>query len=345
MPRLNLDKCGTESGCITYPADCTAETCIFTISYAATVNSIRFRLLSKQAQSQHSYVGMGISSDQKMNEVSDIAIQSVDGAISCEFTRKLKGNFTYYGHKGLAMLNVDYTASLESEDYHLYLVWGHPYEGSKESVHKHQLLPIVSQSKVAFNKKTRTKFYRLHDSVKVHVTFMVLAWFGAVSVAMVISRYFKNGFLNAKDTICGTKPWFQKELLHAGFGIAVMILTVVQVIMGLVRPDGDAGRKRMAFNWMHLLTGSASYILAAVTMLLGSSFSYMSEKMKSDGTGLLIALISVHVFTAFVFEIRKRCADSFKDAVVMATISLTLVRLIYISESFSVYLAESSSRN
>jgi len=96
----------------------------------------------------------------------------------------------------------------------------------------------------------------------------------------------------------------QKELLHAGFGIAVMILTVVQVIMGLVRPDGDAGRKRMAFNWMHLLTGSASYILAAVTMLLGSSFSYMSEKMKSDGTGLLIALISVHVFSA----------DSFKDA-------------------------------
>jgi len=66
MPRLNLDKCGTESGCITYPADCTAETCIFTISYAATVNGIRFRLLSKQAQSQHSYVGMGISSDQKM---------------------------------------------------------------------------------------------------------------------------------------------------------------------------------------------------------------------------------------------------------------------------------------
>jgi len=57
----------------------------------------------------------------------------------------------------------------------------------------------------------------------------------------------------------------QKELLHAGFGIAVMILTVVQVIMGLARPDGDAGRKRMAFNWMHLLTGSASYILAAVT--------------------------------------------------------------------------------
>jgi len=28
----------------------------------------------------------------------------------------------------------------------------------------------------------------------------------------------------------------------------------------------------------------------------------------------------------------------------MATISLTLVRLIYISECFSVYLAESSSR-
>jgi len=29
------------------------------------------------------------------------------------------------------MLNVDYTASLESEDYHLYLVWGHPYEGTE----------------------------------------------------------------------------------------------------------------------------------------------------------------------------------------------------------------------
>ena len=38
---------------------------------------------------------------------------------------------------------------------------------------------------------------------------MVVAWFGAAGIAAIVSRYFKDGFMNSTDMSCGVKPWFQ----------------------------------------------------------------------------------------------------------------------------------------
>ena len=99
----------------------------------------------------------------------------------------------------------------------------------------------------------------------------------------------------------------QKQVLHAGFGIAVMVLTVLQVIAGMCRPGPDTGKKRVAFNWVHRLAGSLSYILAAATMFIGSRMEYMTERMKTTGTGLLAGLVVVQMVTAFILEISSAC--------------------------------------
>jgi len=86
-----------------------------------------------------------------------------------------------------------------------------------------------------------------------------------------------------------------------------MILTVVQVVMGLARPDGDAGTKRIVFNLMHRLTAIVVYVLAAATMMIGANIHYMSETMKTAGKGIVGGLFGFQIFAIFVLEIRKRC--------------------------------------
>ena len=91
-------------------------------------------------------------------------------------------------------------------------------------------------------------------------------------------------------------------MLHAGFGIAVMCLTVLQVIAGMVRPGPDSD-KRLLFNRIHRFLGIVTYILAAITMFIGSRISYMTDRMLVTGTGLLAGLVVVQVFYAVLMEI------------------------------------------
>lgn len=87
-----------------------------------------------------------------------------------------------------------------------------------------------------------------------------------------------------------------------------MVLTVLQVIAGMCRPDPDSGKKRIIFNWIHRISGALSYILAAATMFIGSNIGYMTETMKTTGTGLLAGLVSLQIVTAIILEISSACS-------------------------------------
>ena len=63
---LDVASCGESSGCVTYPKDCTPETCHFAVSYKTVSDGIRFRLTNKRAAVTSSYAALGISLDQKM---------------------------------------------------------------------------------------------------------------------------------------------------------------------------------------------------------------------------------------------------------------------------------------
>ena len=63
------------------------------------------------------------------DQISDVVIQSVDGALICEFTRATRGTFTYYGLTGAEQHTVDLSSSIDSADYYLYVAWGSAYVG------------------------------------------------------------------------------------------------------------------------------------------------------------------------------------------------------------------------
>ena len=80
--------------------------------------------------------------------ISDVAIQSVDGAISCEFTRKVSGYLQFYGLKGLENKSIDYQSGLDNAEHHLYLAWGPPYEGEASVYPPHPLINSHANSHV-----------------------------------------------------------------------------------------------------------------------------------------------------------------------------------------------------
>lgn len=110
MPQLNLDKCGTESGCVTHPKDCSADDCNFAISYFPVVGGIRFRLLNKQAKSLQSYVGMGISRDQKMVNFiwdTDKSVSIIETIFCAPLYRCISNSFRIF-ERGMVKKNWDF---------------------------------------------------------------------------------------------------------------------------------------------------------------------------------------------------------------------------------------------
>lgn len=75
--------------------------------------------------------------------------------------------------------------------------------GAQETVEKHEELPIVSKSKVAFGSKSKGVFFRLHDAVKVH---------GKI-ISFITSHYktLKQGSSrNRRQLLLSGRKWYSK---------------------------------------------------------------------------------------------------------------------------------------
>ncbi|KAI4806978.1 hypothetical protein KUCAC02_017765 [Chaenocephalus aceratus] len=64
---------------------------------------------------------------------------------------------------------------------------------------------------------------------------------------------------------------------HPYIGCTVMVLSLIQLVMGALRPAPDSPVlclcicRRVIFNWMHLVTGTAGQVLAVACVFLGVS--------------------------------------------------------------------------
>jgi len=56
-------------------------------------------------------------------------MESVDGVFSCEFSRKLDAVIQYYNRNNLQNLSIDYSQSVNTPEYYLYLAYGGNYVG------------------------------------------------------------------------------------------------------------------------------------------------------------------------------------------------------------------------
>lgn len=85
-------------------------------------------------------------------------MHTVDGALTCEFTRRLQSSFTYYGLAGPAVYDVDYTPSLNTPNYYLYVAWGKPYAGKKSG----SILRVISSVAYVFSHSQNSEILRIY---------------------------------------------------------------------------------------------------------------------------------------------------------------------------------------
>ncbi|XP_013420216.1 ferric-chelate reductase 1 [Lingula anatina] len=216
-----------------------------------------------------------------------------------------------------------------SKPWILFLGWGHLYTGT-DVVGHHKELPLITSSPVDFQSTAVHYGQTLSVEVQAHGTLMTVAWVALAGFAMVVARHYRNAFGN---NCCGIKLWFQihrlimilvagctaagivlifvyvgdwREVatLHAGFGLAVMGIVLLQMIMAFCRPDPDASRRRV-FNWAHRIFGKLSHVVAVVALFLGVNLSLLPEKFRFNQTVVLGVWVITQILWEVILEIMK----------------------------------------
>ncbi|KAI2807574.1 DOMON domain-containing protein frrs1L [Blomia tropicalis] len=151
---------------------------------------------------------------------------------------------------------------------------------------------VVSESLIDFK---LVGFISAHSKmflVKLHASFMVLAWVGFVSIGIITARYFKPLWLS--HSMFGVRIWFaihrscmiMSIILitigaisiaiyaetfvvgpHQIVGCIALAMAILNPIGAIFRPDCDA-ENRWVFNWIHWLMGNVGHICAIAAIFL-----------------------------------------------------------------------------
>ncbi|GFO37178.1 ferric-chelate reductase 1 [Plakobranchus ocellatus] len=233
-----------------------------------------------------------------------------DGTLACTFNRKL----SYPREPRVFDLH---------EPYYLMVANGEAVSGNKFP-HSYETLPLVSAEKVDVRKisMARKGMGRLYPMVKTHGTAMTLAWMFFASIGVFISRHGRAMFNYSRPrnllvwyhihrfcmamaaflTCAGFvlilvesqgysqishTPDNRYRALHPPLGMLLVILTMVNPLMALFRPE-QSSPSRPTFKWAHWGIGMFAWILAIALLATGLDL----PKSQAD-------LISVYVVFAF----------------------------------------------
>ncbi|KAF1372753.1 hypothetical protein PFLUV_G00251860 [Perca fluviatilis] len=203
-----------------------------------------------------------------------------DGVIQCRFQRNI------LVPQGGNRFNLN-------QSYFLFLTHGISHQGV---IHRHQRQPLISTNQKAITGYPEDLVgSRSPLLLKFHGVLMLTVWMWTVSTAIIIARHYKDCWPDT--TLLGQKLWFQLHRTmavlavvltavaftlpfiyrmgwskhaasHPYIGCTVMALSVIQLIVGFLRPAPESPRRRI-FNWVHLVTGTAGQILAVGCVFLG----------------------------------------------------------------------------
>lgn len=266
--------------------------------------------------------------------VSNVSMRYENGRLYCDFVRPAFAYLTVM----TARKTVQYPFDLsQAGAYYLYLGWGRVYPGSYGSLLKHDVLPVVSPDTMNMSNVRTYYFNSLPTEIQVHITLMVVAWVGLASIAAVVARYFRSGVLNAGKlnrkpawlqihrgmtfaavplTLAGfvlifayMRRWSKTAAVHAGFGVAVAALTVLQSATALCRPQPTSSRRR-AFAWFHRIVGGLTWVCAATCVVLGVNVAYVPPRLALWGTAVSALWIALQVLFVVILEALQCCSES-----------------------------------
>ncbi|CAH1773712.1 unnamed protein product [Owenia fusiformis] len=258
--------------------------------------------------------------------------------VTCRFRRPRSMNVTWISNdKTTPATTTEVTFDLLSDTWHLFIAYGDAYDGTDVG-HKHGPLPLITHDKVDLQQKTLVYAYSLPREVQAHGAMMIIAWVLCAGVSIIFARSFKN--LGDDKMYCGAKLWFQlhrilavlaflltvgafviifvykKEFvkdgrtqIHAGLGIAVQTLVLLQVVMGTLRPGPDS-KFRPAFNTVHSINGGLCWALAASTMINAfTNISILPGNLKFVNLIVISVAVGLQVLWDIGFAINKYKKD------------------------------------
>ncbi|XP_058159120.1 ferric-chelate reductase 1 isoform X2 [Dasypus novemcinctus] len=341
---FSASECGNKKFCIRSPLNCDPEkepACIF-LSFTRDDQSV----MVEMSGPSNGYLSFAFSHDRWMGDddaymciyeeqtvhiqpshltgrsypemnsrdaLEDTAWRLADGVMQCSFRR----NISLPGFKNRFDLNTSY---------YIFLADGAAHDGR---IYKHSQQPLIT-----FEKYNVTDYpedvggSRSLPLLKVHGALMFVAWMTAVSIGVLIARFFKPVW--PKAFLFGEAAWFQIHRLlmattsaltciafflpfiyrggwswHAGyhpyFGCLVMTLAVLQPLLAAFRPPLH-GPRRQIFNWTHWSMGTAARIIAVAAMFLGMDLPGLNlpDPWK---TFAMTGFVAWHVGTEIVLEI------------------------------------------
>lgn len=269
------------------------------------------------------YYSTGRSSPgiENFNGISSVNNEMEGSVIRCRFAREKAGN-------GDKVFDIS-----SGKEYNLLVARG---SVSTTNINNHQNNRKSTSEKVDF-----TKFQNLggtnqaHGLVKTHALLMTLAWAVLVPVGVFMAAYHKN-FIGNKDC-CGTKLWFVLHRLlvlagvtlniigfilifvHVGgyskftanfhkahpiLGIIVMVFSVINPVMGMLRPGLDS-KHRELFNACHSIVGYLAYSIAFATLMIGTRLN------SANTPKFLLWVYFGHCMTYVALSILFRVADHY----------------------------------
>ncbi|KAI8783208.1 ferric-chelate reductase 1 [Biomphalaria glabrata] len=381
MTLINWDECGETKGCLLYPRYCSgADNCKAGLTYKMNTNdsTISFEMMAKA----EGYVSMGLSHDALMgddqtiscttlfdtvniqngfnfavnqaikynirepkNNLTNLEAAKIDGTIMCRFTKPISEQMNVVLEEFGDYPPTPFTFNTR-EKLFVFIAWGKTYTLT-DVIAYHTEMPFVSEDSVDF---TENKIHRgsvMPTLIRAHASLMAVAWLGFAGLAIIMARYYKEGFNDKK--FCGIKIWFhihrisaimtflltvaglvlvlvkldgkitqdESAYTHMCLGFTVVALVCAQVLSGLLRPGLDS-KIRPLFNFFHKLMGTAALIIAAAAIINAYKITDFTYEMRQFGertvavwAGTFVFLEIVHVaYNYFASRVLVMRADS-----------------------------------
>ncbi|XP_059174051.1 putative ferric-chelate reductase 1 homolog [Physella acuta] len=359
--------CGKSKGCLLYPRYCTGGDCKAGVSFYVNGSTVNFELMAKA----DGYVSLGFSDDMIMGNDQTISCATLFDRVSIQHgfnhlqkynSRELKNNLTLLEAAKIngriccrfsrpVTMAMDVAVD-ESEDgatkkltfnlnnkHYLFIAWGKVYTLT-DVLGYHTEMPVISETEINFYDVTIYRGSVMPNLIRAHASLMATAWMGFAGLAIVIARFYKDGFQDKK--FCGIKIWFHLHRIsafmtfaltvaglvtvlvkldgqitqnesaynHMCLGFTVVALVCAQVLAGLLRP-GPHQKLRPFFNFFHRFLGFTALVISAATIIYAYKISNFSYEMQTFGektmavwagafTCLLILLTGYRYFAAKV---------------------------------------------
>uniref|UniRef100_A0A1I8IDJ7 Reelin domain-containing protein n=1 Tax=Macrostomum lignano TaxID=282301 RepID=A0A1I8IDJ7_9PLAT len=284
--------CGTEFGCVRSPALCDTANCEILVKFLYLEAENRLRLL---VHAVGNFVSLGLSDDDKMGDdltltctggqggysmqlgynpkyrrlnerhrwtpMQNKYIELLDtGRIRCDFTLPWTVNIrTYLNPRQSSEPPVLRSFDLRTPRY-VFVAYGNTYRDSS-SVQQHTEMPAISTSQVNLQSRDGYSAHRISGLRRAHGSLMLTAWQFLMPLGANLALFYRCLFMKSYGNVQLWFHMYSNTQSHGAMGLTIVCLTVVQILMGALRPDKDSP-KRPWFKIAHQIVAYTALSLA-----------------------------------------------------------------------------------